>query len=130
MRCARAAVEYASPSVCPTSDGVETVFCAGAKKSEIARENLHRGDPSGLDGLHEFRPRREGEILPAPESKTLRVSQIVDCRRPRGRDIDHAGIRQPVLQAQARPALLRGFGISALTLAACGIRHGMAFIEE
>jgi hypothetical protein len=35
-----------------------------------------------------------------------------------------------VLQAQARPALLRGLGIAALALRSGGIRHGVAFVEE
>ena len=54
----------------------------------------------------------------------------MDRCRAGGGDIDHAGIGQLVLQAQARPALLRGLRIAALALGPCGIGHGMAFIEQ
>jgi hypothetical protein len=54
----------------------------------------------------------------------------VDRGRAGGRDIDHAGIGQRVLQAQARPALLRGGDVAALALAAGGVLHGVAFVED
>jgi hypothetical protein len=79
-----------------------------AERPQVAGQDLHRGDAARLDGLDELRARREGEILPAPEAEPLRIGEVVDRRRPGGRDIDHAGIGQLVLQAQARPALLRG----------------------
>ena len=45
-------------------------------------------------------------------------------------DIDDAGIRQRVLQAQARAALLRGRLIAAFAFVASGILHGMALVED
>ena len=101
-----------------------------AERPKVAGQNLHRRDTASLNGFHEFRPGCEREILPAPKPEPLRVGEVVDGRRARGRDIDYAGIRQLVLQAQTRPALLRGHGIAPLTIAAGGIRHCMAFVEE
>jgi hypothetical protein len=46
------------------------------------------------------------------------------------RDIDDARIRQGVLQAQARPALLRGRDIAPFSLAATGVLHGVALVEN
>ena len=62
--------------------------------------------------------------------KPLRISKVVNGRRPGGRDIDDAGIGQRVLQAQARPALLRSLDIAAFALAAARILHGMALVED
>jgi hypothetical protein len=46
------------------------------------------------------------------------------------RDIDDAGVRQRVLEAQARAALLRGGLVAALALAAGGVLHGVALVEN
>jgi transcriptional regulator GlxA family with amidase domain len=54
----------------------------------------------------------------------------VDGGRAGGRDIDHARVRQRVLQAQARAALLGGRDIAAFALAATGVLHGMALVEN
>ncbi len=93
-----------------------------------------RGLPSRqrrpLRWLARIRRASRGEILAAPEAEPLRIGEIVDRRGPRGRDIDHAGIGKLVLEAQARPALLRRLGIAALAFRGGGIGHGMAFIEQ
>ena len=88
------------------------------------------GNAARLDGLDKFRTRGKGKVFPAPETEPLRIGEVVDRRRARGRDIDHAGIRQLVLEAQARPALLRCLGITTLALGLGGIGHGMAFVEH
>jgi len=41
-----------------------------------------------------------------------------------------AGVRQGVLQAQARTALLRGGNIAPFALAATGVLHGVALVEN
>ena len=87
-----------------------------AKRAQIAGQDLHGRDAARLDGLDELGAGREWEIFPAPEAEPLRIGEVVNRGRPGGRDIDHARIRQLVLQAQARPALLRGFGIATLAL--------------
>ena len=72
----------------------------------------------------------EREIRPAPQAEPLRIGEIVD-RGGAGRGhVEHAGFGQRVLQAQARPALLRGRLVAALALAAGGVLHGVALVED
>ena len=101
-----------------------------AERTQIARQHFHSGDAAVFDGLDEFGACGEGEILAAPEPEPLRVSEIVDGRRPRRRDIDDAGVGQRMLQAQAGAPLLRRGDITAFALAAAGVLHGMAFVED
>ena len=104
--------------------GVET------ERPQIAGEHLHGGDTAILDRLDELGAGGEGEVLAAPEAEPLGVGEIVDGRRARGRDIDDARVRQGVLQAQARTALLRGRNIASFSFAATGILHGVALVEN
>jgi hypothetical protein len=60
----------------------------------------------------------------------LGISEIVHRGGAGGRDIDHAGIGQRMLQAQAGTALLRGRLVAALALAAGGVGHGVALVEH
>ena len=60
----------------------------------------------------------------------LGVGEIVH-RGGAGRgDVDHAGIRQGVLEPQARTPLLRGSLFAALALAANCVLHGVALVEN
>ena len=73
-----------------------------AERLEIAGQHLHRRDAAGLDRLDELGAGGEREILAAPEAEALGIGEIVDRGGAGRRDIDDAGIRQRVLQAQAR----------------------------
>ena len=89
-----------------------------AERLEIARQHLHRRDAAILDRLDELGAGGEREVLAAPEAEPLGIGEIVD-RGGAGRgDIDDAGVRQGVLEPQARAALLRGGLVAAFALAA------------
>ena len=45
-------------------------------------------------------------------------------------DIDDARIRQGVLKPESRTSLLRGGLVASLSLAASGVLHGMALVEN
>ena len=47
-----------------------------------------------------------------------------------GRDIDDAGLRQGMLEAQPGATLLAGGDITAFSLAAGGVGHGMRLVED
>ena len=100
------------------------------ERPEIAGQHLHGGDTAILDRLDELGARGEGEILAAPEAEPLGIGEIVDRGGAGRRDIDDARVRQGVLQAQARTALLRGRNIAPLSLAATGVLHGVALVEN
>ena len=78
------------------------------ERPQIAGQHLHGGDTAILDRLDELGAGGEGEILAAPEAEPLGIGEIVDRGGAGRRDIDDARVRQGVLQAQARTALLRG----------------------
>ena len=101
-----------------------------AERLQIAGEHLHRRDAAGLDRLDELRPRRERKVLAAPEAEALGVGEIVDRRGAGRRDIDDAGVRQGVLKPKSGAALLRGGLVAAFSLAAGGVLHGMALVEN
>ena len=101
-----------------------------AERLQIARQHLHGGDAASLDRLDEFGARGEGKILAAPEAEPLGIGEIVDGGRAGRRDIDDARVRQRVLKAKPRPALLRGGLVAAFALAAGGVLHGMALVEH
>ncbi len=101
-----------------------------SKRLQIARQDFHGRDTARLDGLDELRPRCERKIRAAPQAETLGISEIVNGCRAGRRDIDDARVRQRMLQAQARAALLGGRGIAALGGRARGIGHGMGFVEH
>ena len=100
------------------------------ERLEIARQHLHRRDAAGLDRLDELGAGGEREILAAPEAEPLGVGEIVDRGGAGRRDIDDAGVRQGMLEAQARAALLRGGLVAAFALAAGGVLHGVALVED
>jgi hypothetical protein len=54
----------------------------------------------------------------------------VNRSRARGRDVEDSCVRQGVLQAQARTPLLRRRLVAALALAAGGVLHGVALVED
>ena len=100
------------------------------ERAEVARQHLHRRDAAILDRLDEFGSGREREVLAAPEAEALGVGEIVDGGRAGRRDIDDARIRQGVLEAEARTTLLRGGDVAAFSLAASGVLHGVALVED
>ena len=101
-----------------------------AQRLEVPRQNLHGRHPAGLDGGDELRPGREREVRPAPETKALGVGEVAHRGRAGGRDIEHARVRQGVLEAQAGAALLRGGLVAAWTGGAGGVLHGVALVED
>ena len=101
-----------------------------AERPQVARQHLHGRDAAGLDRLDELGARGEREILAAPEAEPLGIGEIVDRGGAGRRDIDDAGVRQRVLQAQAGAALLRGGLVAALAFVASGVLHGMALVED
>ena len=101
-----------------------------AERLEIAGQHLHGGDAAGLDRLDELGARRERKIRAAPQAEPLGVGEIVDGGGSRRRDIEHARVGQRVLEPQARAALLRRLLIAALGLAAAGVLHGVALVED
>ena len=101
-----------------------------AERLEVAGQHLHRRDAAGLDRLDELRARGEGEILAAPEAEALGIGEIVDGGGAGRRDIDDARVRQRVLKPKPGAALLRGGLVAALSLAAGGVLHGVALVED
>ena len=101
-----------------------------AERLHVARQDLHGRDAAGLDRLDELGPRGEGEILAAPEAEPLGIGEIVDGGGAGRRDIDDARVRQRVLKAKPGTALLRGGLVAAFSLAAGGVLHGMALVEN
>jgi len=101
-----------------------------AERLQVAGEHLHRRDAAGLDRGDELRAVGEGEVLTAPQAEALRVGEVLDGRRAGGRDVEHARVRQRVLEPQAGPALLRGRGVTAFASAAGGVLHGVALVED
>jgi len=99
---------------------------AGQNASEILIDTLI----DGVDRSHELGAGGEGKVLAAPEAKPLGVGKIVHGGRTRSRHVDDTRIGQRMLEPQSGPALLRGCLLTALALAASGIRHGMAFVEH
>ena len=97
---------------------------------QIARQHLHRRDAAVLDRLDELGARREREILAAPQAEPLGIGEVVDRGGAGRRDVDDARVRQRVLQPQARAALLRGGLVAAFALAAGGVLHGVALVEN
>ena len=70
------------------------------------------------------------KIAAGPKTEPLRVREILHARGAGRRDIDNARLRQRMLQAQSCAALLRRQLVAAITLLACGIRHGVRFVKE
>lgn len=58
------------------------------------------------------------------------IGEVMDARRAGRRDIDDARVGQRVLEPKARTALLRGGDVAAFALAAGGILHGVALVED
>ncbi len=76
------------------------------KRLEISCQHFHRRDAPVFDRFDEFGARGEGEILAAPEAEALGVGEIVDRGGAGRRDVDDAGVRQGVLESEARTSLL------------------------
>ena len=71
-----------------------------------------------------------GKSVAAPQAEPLRIGEIVHRGGAGRRDVEHAGIRQRVLQAQARTSLLGWRLVAAFALAAGGVLHGVALVED
>src|SRR5260370_801268 len=69
-------------------------------------------------------------IVAAPQSEALGVGEVVQCGGASRRDIDHAGIRQGMLETQSCAPLLRGCLIPPLAFAADRVLHGVALVEN
>src|SRR5882724_2885421 len=96
-----------------------------AERLEIARQHLHCGDAALLDRLDKFGTRGKREVLAAPETEALGISEIVYRGGARRRDIDHAGIRQGMLEPKPRASLLRRRLVAAFALTADRVLHRM-----
>jgi hypothetical protein len=101
-----------------------------AKGFQIAGEHLHGGDAAGLKRLNKIRPSRKRKIRAAPKTKPLRIAEILHRCGAGGGNVDDAGLRQGMLEAQSGKALLRGRLLAAGAGASCGIGHGVGFIEQ
>jgi hypothetical protein len=73
---------------------------------------------------------RSGKAVPYPTAKPRGIGQIVHVRSARGRGIDHAGARQPVLQFDTDDALLRAFGGAEPAFTAGNTAHCVRFVEQ
>lgn len=101
-----------------------------AKRPQIAREHFHRRDAAIVHCLDEFGAIGEGEILAAPQAEPLGIGEIVDGGRTRRRDVDDPGVRKRVLEPQPRTSLLRWGDVAPFTLAAAGVLHRVALVEN
>src|SRR3984957_20731557 len=101
-----------------------------AERFEVARQHLHRRDSALLDRLDELGTSGKWEVVAAPQSESLSVSQVVHRGGAGRRDVYHAGIRQGVLESQARTPLLRRRLVAAFALAANRVLHGVALVED
>jgi hypothetical protein len=108
----------------------ERARCVEAERLEVACEHLHGGDTAGFDRLDELSAGGERKICAAPQAEPLGIGEIVHCGGPRRRHVHHAGIWQRVLQAQARPALLRGRLLAAFAIGAGGVLHRVRLVEN
>ena len=106
------------------ASGIET------ERLEVARQHFHRCNPTLLDRLDELGPGREWKIVAAPQSQPLRIGEIVHRGGASRGDVDHSGVRQGVLEPQARAPLLRGRLVAAFALATNRILHGVAHVED
>ena len=71
-----------------------------------------------------------GKVLAAPQAEALGIGEIVDRGGAGRRDIDDAGVRQACCRRKPGAALLRGGLVAALALAAGGVLHGVALVED
>ena len=101
-----------------------------AERFQIARQHFHGGDAARLDGGDKIGAVREGKIRAAPKAEALRIGEIVHGRGAGRRDIDDARLRQRMLKAQARAALLRRRLVAAIAFFAGGVRHGVRLVEQ
>jgi len=70
-----------------------------AEGLQIACQHLHGRHPAGLNCGDELGARGEREVLAAPEPGVLRIGEVLDCGGAGRRDVEHARVRQRVLQA-------------------------------
>ena len=97
----------------------------------VAGDDLHCRDAAALHGADEVRTVVEGGRVAAPEAEARRVGEAVDGAGAGGRGVQHAGVRQGVLQAQAGEALLRGLGLATgAAFRSRGVGHGVRLVEH
>src|SRR5258708_31595495 len=101
-----------------------------AERLEVTRQHLHRRDAALLDRLDKLGARGEREVLAAPETEALGISEIVHPGSAGRRDIDHASIRQGMLEPEPCASLLRGRLVTTLALASNGVLHRMRLVEN
>jgi len=101
-----------------------------AERAKITGEDLHRRHAAGLDRRHELGACREGEVVAAPQAEALGVGEVLDGGGAGRRDVEHAGIRQRVLDTKPGAALLGGRVLAAFALGAGCVLHGVALVED
>ena len=101
-----------------------------AEGLEVAGDDFHGRDPAGFHGGDELGAGIERGFSRAPQAEALGVGQAGDGGGAGGGDVEHAGVRQGVLQPQSRPALLGRGDLAAAALRAHGVGQGVAFVEH
>ena len=101
-----------------------------AEGLEVAGNHFHRRDTAGLHGRDERRAFLERGLAGGPEAETPCVGEAGHGGGAGGGDVEDAGVGQCVLQAQARPSLLRGPGVAARALGPGGVGHGVRLVED
>ncbi len=102
---------------------------AGLLGGQPMLEQLDR-DAAGLDRGDELGAGGEREVRAAPQPEPLRVGEVVHRGGAGGRDVQHAGVGQGVLQSQPGAALLRRAAIAARPVGSGGVAHGVALVEH
>ncbi|CDN96333.1 hypothetical protein BN949_05510 [Agrobacterium tumefaciens] len=108
----------------------ERARCVEAHGLEVASEYFHCRNTAVFDRGNELGTGRKGKVAAAPEAEALGIGERLHFRRAGRGDVDDTSIRQSALQAEPCPALLRRRLVAAFGLAAGGVGHGMAFIEN
>ena len=106
--------------------------CSGCIEPEclqIARDQFHRSDTAVPDVRNECLAVGKGRLR-SPQPEPRRIGEIVDVRSAGSRSVKHTGAREQVLQAHPGDPLLRSLDLAARPLAACGVGHGVGFVED
>ena len=101
-----------------------------AERLQVSGEDFHGRDTARLDRFDELGAGGEGEIRAAPQTEALCIGEIVHRSGAGRRDIEHTGVWQGMLKAQARASLLGGRQVAAFALAAGRVLHGVALVED